>query len=93
MAEPSRVPKRWSVQEAKAKLSEVLRRARKEGPKVIGSSHPCVVVPLEVWQARTAARPTLGRWLVRAAPRGESLELPDRREPDRPLDVEAPGEP
>lgn len=85
--------KSWTVQEAKAKLSEVLRRAREEGPQVIGSSHPCVVVPLEAWQARASARPALGRWLVRATPRGELLELPDRREPDRPLDFDAPGEP
>lgn len=73
---------RWSVQEAKSKLSEVLRRARDEGPQVIGEAQPCVVVPLEAWQAREHER-SLGRWLVEHTPRGEPLELPDRHEADR----------
>jgi prevent-host-death family protein len=58
------------VQEAKAKLSEVLRRAREEGPQLIGTQHPCVVVPLESWEEKSGAREPLGRWLVRTAPRG-----------------------
>jgi prevent-host-death family protein len=74
----------WSVQDAKAKLSEVLRRARKEGPQIIGTVDPCVVVPLEAWQSRAKPRPPLGRWLADNGPRGEPpIELPDRREPDR----------
>jgi prevent-host-death family protein len=82
------------VQEAKAKLSEVLRRAREEGPQVIGSAHPCVVVPLEAWQGSANPRPPLGRWLAGATPRGEPLEPPDRRrEPDRRVDLGEPGAP
>lgn len=92
MAGRSQARGTWSVQEAKAKLSEVLRRAREEGPQVIGSVHPCVVVPLEVWQDRANPRLPLGRWLARSAPRGEEpLELPDRRERDRRVDLGAPG--
>lgn len=79
----------WSVQEAKAKLSEVLRRAREDGPQIIGTANPCVVVPLEVWQTRAKPRPPFGRWLADNAPRGEPLlELPDRHEPDRPTGLE-----
>jgi prevent-host-death family protein len=91
VAGQSRARGTWSVQEAKAKLSEVLRRAREEGPQVIGSAHPCVVVPLEAWQDGTNPRPPLGRWLARTTPRGEPLELPDRREPDRRVDLGDPG--
>ena len=79
----------WSIQEAKAKLSEVLRRARKEGPQIIGTVDPCVVVPLEAWQSKAKSRPPLGRWLADNAPRGEPLiELPDRHEPDRRTGLE-----
>ncbi len=79
----------WSVQDAKAKLSEVLRRAREEGPQIIGTANPCVVVPLEAWQSRASKRLPLGRWLADNAPRGEPpIELPDRHEPDRPTGLE-----
>jgi prevent-host-death family protein len=44
------------VQEAKAKLSEVLRKAREEGPQLIGTQHACVVVPLEAWEEKRSAR-------------------------------------
>jgi prevent-host-death family protein len=91
MATSSRPPRTWSVQDAKAKLSEVLRRAREEGPQIVGTAQPCVVVPLEAWEQATSARMPLGQWLVRATPRGEPpLELPDRREPDRPTGIEEP---
>lgn len=74
----------WSVQDAKAKLSEVLRRAREEGPQVIGTVRPCVVVPEELWREKVSSQEPLGRWLVAHAPRGEALSLPDRTDPPRP---------
>ena len=76
------------MQEAKAKLSEVLRRAREEGPQLIGTQHPCVVVPLESWEEKSGSREPLGRWLVRTAPRGAALELPARQDADRPTGLE-----
>jgi prevent-host-death family protein len=83
----------WSVQEAKAKLSEVLRKAREEGPQRIGAQHPCVVVPLETWEEKNGSREHLGRWLVRTAPRGAPLELPARQDEDRPTGLEEPKRP
>jgi prevent-host-death family protein len=68
----------WSVQEAKAKLSEVLRRARAGDPQVIGSDHPCVVVSAEQY-ARFGEERSLGEFLVDTAPPGEDLELPTRQ--------------
>ena len=49
VSEPGRV---WTVAEAKAKLSEVLRLAEEEGPQRIGLRRPFVVVPEHVWQNR-----------------------------------------
>ena len=78
--EPLRV---WTVAEAKARLSEVLRRAEEEGPQRIGTrksfgrrSGECLAVP-------HLAQESLGRWLVENMPRGVDLEIPDRREPGR----------
>lgn len=75
----------WSVAEAKAQLSEILRRARREGPQRIGKQKTYVIVTEEDWAKLTTPRQPLGRWLVENAPRGEALELPSRAAGDRPI--------
>ena len=75
----------WTVQEAKAKLSEVLKRAKGGEPQVIGAQDPCIVISMAEYR-RLSARDEeqhLGRWLVDNAPRGFELELPPRGD-DRP---------
>jgi prevent-host-death family protein len=67
---------RWTVQEAKARLSEVLRRARAGEPQTIGHNNGCVVVSEEAWAERSGE--TLGEWLVHSAPRGVALPPADR---------------
>ena len=57
-AEPRRV---WTVSQAKARLSEVLRRAEEEGPQHIGVRRPFVVVPAGDWYAKTPPRRPMGR--------------------------------
>ena len=69
--------KNWSVQDAKAQLSEVLRRARRGEPQRIGLSDGCVVVSESSWAATGGTK--LGSWLVQSAPRGQAIELPSRR--------------
>ncbi len=75
MSKPQRV---WTVAEAKAHLSEILRLAEVEGPQTIGTRRPCVVVPADTWYAKTGPRKPLGQWLVENMPRGMELEIPDR---------------
>ena len=75
VAKPNRV---WTVAEAKARLSEILRLAEVEGPQTIGTRRPCVVVPAEAWYAKSPPRKPLGRWLVENMPRGIELDIPDR---------------
>ena len=72
--EPS---KAWSVADAKAKLSEILRLARAGQPQTIGTEDPCVVV--SATQFEQYFQPEhLGRFLIESAPRGYELELPSR---------------
>lgn len=67
----------WSVQDAKARLSEVLRLARKGDPQRIGFNEACVVVSEQTWSALEEAK--LGAWLVDSAPAGEPIEPASRR--------------
>jgi len=75
-AKPPRV---WTVSEAKARLSEILRLSEEEGPQRIGTRRPFVVIPEHVWRERDeGSRKPLGQWLVENTPRGANLTLPDR---------------
>ena len=72
---PNRV---WTVSEAKARLSEVLRLAAEEGPQRIGTRKPFVVVPARAWEEKARPRKPLGQWLIENVPRGTNLKVPDR---------------
>ena len=71
-------PRVWTVAEAKARLSEVLRRADDEGPQRIGTRKAFVVVPARVWDEKTEPQPSLGQWLIANGPGVGPLELPPR---------------
>ena len=71
-------PRVWTVAEAKARLSEVLRRADDEGPQRIGTRKAFVVVPARAWDERTEPQPSLGQWLIANGPGVGPLELPPR---------------
>ncbi len=73
-------PRAWTVAEAKARLSEVLRRAEQDGPQRIGTRRVFVVVPVRTWEEITEPRPSLGQWLIAHAPGAGALELPPRAE-------------
>ena len=85
-------PRVWTVTEAKARLSEILRLSEEEGLQRIGTRKSFVVVPESVWQghdsppkADALPRKPLGQWLVENMPCGTNLEIPSRREKDRPI--------
>ncbi len=82
----------WTVAEAKARLSEILRLAEQEGPQCIGARKAFIVVPERTWRDQTSHRKPLGQWLVDNMPRGVALEAPDRREPGRAVSFIAPGD-
>ena len=52
ITEPRRV---WTVAEAQARLSEILRLAEEEGPQRIGRRRPFIVVPEKVWRGSLAS--------------------------------------
>ncbi|MBV1703484.1 MAG: type II toxin-antitoxin system prevent-host-death family antitoxin [Hyphomicrobiales bacterium] len=75
----------WTVQDAKAKLSQVLQRARAGEAQVIGAQNPCVVISMDEYEKLSGGTTGehMGRWLVENLSGLGEIELPSRRE-DRP---------
>ena len=83
--EHSKAQHTWTVAEAKARLSEVLRLSEEEGPQRIGRRKSFVVVPAETWEAHVPPRKPLGQWLIENMPRGVNLEIPHDRSSQREI--------
>ena len=79
----------WTVQEAKAKLSQILQRARDGEAQIIGAQEPCVVISMEEYKRLSTrdAEPHLGKWLLDNLAGVGEIELPSRHE-DRPDPLE-----
>lgn len=75
----------WTIAEAKAKLSEILRLAETEGPQRIGVRKSFILVPEKLWETREPPKKHMGKWLLENMPRGIELEIPDRRESEREI--------
>ncbi|HEY5047157.1 MAG TPA: type II toxin-antitoxin system Phd/YefM family antitoxin [Rhizomicrobium sp.] len=68
--------KNWSVQDAKARFSELLDTCLREGPQVVTKrgTDAAVLVPVEDWRRlEKSARPTLKELLLAPAPRSDML--------------------
>jgi len=76
----------WTIQEAKAKLSEVLKRAREGEAQIIGAQEPCVVISMDEYKrlSSKSEEPHLGKWLVENLRGLGEIELPSRGD-DRPV--------
>lgn len=83
----------WTVQDAKARFSELLDRAIKRGPQIVTRRgvETAVIVPIEEWRRlQQAARPSLKELLLGAGPRFENDWILPRRPIRRriPVDLE-----
>jgi hypothetical protein len=76
-------PQTWSVSDAKAHLSEILRLARQVGPQQIGLKQPCMVIPVDEWENLTGNRSKFGPWLVSNFSGTGELEIPPREDSQR----------
>ena len=84
--------KRWQVQDAKARFSELLEASLKEGPQIVTKRgrEAAVLVPIDQWRRLEAmARPSLKDLLLAPDAPTESLtspRRPHRRRATPPLD-------
>ena len=73
---------RWQIQEAKARLSEVINEAHTNGPQIItlDGAECAVVLSIKDFRALTALKPSLMDYLL-GGPKVDDLEI----EPDRDM--------
>lgn len=79
----------WTVAEAKARLSELIERARIKGPQTItrrGRS-AVVVVSLEEWERKSKRAGSLAEFLASSPLRGSRLTTKRRRDRARKVDL------
>lgn len=72
--------RRWPVQDAKARFSELLEASLNEGPQIVTRRgvEAAVLVPFEEWRRlQSVARPTLKELLLAEAPKAE-IPVPSR---------------
>jgi prevent-host-death family protein len=74
----------WTVADAKARLSEILRKANST-PQYIGTKKTYVLIPQETWQELNQPKEPMGKWLVKNLHGLDELELPDRTDPAREI--------
>jgi len=74
----------WTVAEAKAKFSEVIDRAREQGPQTVtrNGRTAVVVVAAEEWDRKTRRTGTLAEFLAGSPLRGSRVRVERRK--DRP---------
>lgn len=74
--------RKWPVQDAKARFSELLEASLNEGPQIVTRRgvETAVLVPFEEWRRlQSSARPTLKELLLAEEPRAE-IPVPSRRQ-------------
>jgi prevent-host-death family protein len=68
----------WNLADAKNRLSEVLDRARRDGPQTIRRRGDAfVLLPADEYERLTGAKPSFTDWLLNG-PRVDALETPRR---------------
>lgn len=80
-------PETWTVAGAKAKLSEVIKRAQEEPQTITRNGEPSVVVvSAEEWARKSSRKGSLAEFLMASPLHGADIEI--ERSPDAPRDIE-----
>jgi len=78
----------WQVQEAKARLSELIERARKQGPQIITrhGAERAVVLSIEDYRALAAREPDFKAHLL-SGPKFDEFAIERDRDKGRRVDL------
>jgi prevent-host-death family protein len=79
----------WTVAEAKAKLSEVIEHAQKEGPQTItrNGRRAVVVVDADEWERKTKRSGNLAEFFAASPLRGSGVKVRRSKDRLRPTDL------
>jgi prevent-host-death family protein len=79
----------WTVADAKARLSEVIETARRDGPQTITKNgRPmAVVVSVEEWERKTTRSGSLAEFLLKSPLRGADLDIERAQDEAREIDL------
>lgn len=68
---------RWTIAEAKAKFSEVIHKAKSEGPQTVtrNGRTAAVIVAADEWQRKSQRRGNLAEFFAVSPLRGSGLEI------------------
>ncbi len=82
--------KRWPVQDAKARFSEMLKVSVKEGPQIITKrvAETAVLVPIEEWNRLNKVKPRTLKELLLADEARFDFEIPRLELRIRPVDLD-----
>lgn len=78
------IEKVWTITEAKARLSELLRLAS-DKPQYIGTKKTYVLISQQQWEELSQPKVPVGKFLVDAMAGVGELELPSREDPEREI--------
>lgn len=79
--------KRWPVQDAKARFSQLLEECIRDGPQIVTKrgAEAAVLVPVDAWRRlQDMAQPSLKKLLLAASPRADLAVLARGRLRRRP---------
>ena len=79
----------WTVAEAKAKFSEIIERARSDGPQTItrNGHTAAVVVGAEEWQRKTKRVGNLAQFFAASPLRESDLKIRRLKKPPRKINL------
>lgn len=79
----------WQIQTAKARLSEVIERAREQGPQIITrhGADRAVVLSIEDYRALTARKKDFHTFLL-SGPKFDDFEIERDKDTGREVDME-----
>jgi len=78
----------WTVADAKARFSEVVEKARLDGPQIITKNgrSTAVLVSIEEWERKTARSGSLAEFLLASPLRGAGLDLDRSKDEAREIE-------
>ena len=78
----------WQIQQAKAHFSEIIERARREGPQTITrhGAERAVILSIEDYRALVAQKPDFKAYLL-GGPKVEDFTIERESDPGRPIDL------